>query len=150
MIGPPLVLVGGYIEAQIRQAMPDLPEPPVWLAPVVIVFASVVAAVGQLLGDDSRSDSAGGDREPRDASTADNDSRSTEIVAALETLDVSVPPVPDADEVRTAYRERVIEAHPDQGGEAEKFIEVQKAWETITERQQLSDGDVHGEVTKES
>jgi curved DNA-binding protein CbpA len=58
----------------------------------------------------------------------------------LETLDVEFPPAPSQEEVKAAYRERAVETHPDQGGDAERFIEVQEAWERLPEREELSDG----------
>jgi ferredoxin len=38
----------------------------------------------------------------------------------------------DADEIEQAYRERVKEAHPDQGGSAAEFRRVRDAYETIS------------------
>jgi len=38
----------------------------------------------------------------------------------------------DADEIERAYRERVKQAHPDQGGSAAEFRRVRNAYETLT------------------
>jgi DnaJ-domain-containing protein 1 len=66
-----------------------------------------------------------GPRPPREG--ADGPS----VAEAAETLDVS----PSADEaaVRAAYRDRVKEVHPDQGGDPETFHEVRDAYDTAKE-----------------
>ena len=38
------------------------------------------------------------------------------------------------DEVKRAYRKRALETHPDQGGDANAFLEVQRAYERLVER----------------
>ena len=58
--------------------------------------------------------SAGGGRDP--------------VVAAFAELDVSTDA--DAAEVKSAYRERVKETHPDQGGDEESFRRVREAYAT--------------------
>ncbi|MFB6194011.1 MAG: J domain-containing protein [Halobaculum sp.] len=50
------------------------------------------------------------------------------IRAAFETLGVA--PGADADRVEAAYRDRVKEVHPDQGGSREAFSELQEAYAT--------------------
>ena len=35
------------------------------------------------------------------------------------------------DELKQAYRKRVLETHPDQGGDAERFQEVQRAYDKL-------------------
>lgn len=37
----------------------------------------------------------------------------------------------DQDEVARAYRRRALETHPDQGGDAEEFLQVRHAWEVL-------------------
>ncbi|MDT0157863.1 DnaJ domain-containing protein [Microbacterium sp. ARD32] len=49
--------------------------------------------------------------------------------SAYEVLGVSA--VADDDELRRAYRLRLRETHPDTGGEAALFIQVQRAWEHV-------------------
>ncbi|GAB3698314.1 J domain-containing protein [Halorubrum pallidum] len=50
------------------------------------------------------------------------------VAAAFDELDV--PRDADADEVKRAYRERVKETHPDQGGDEESFRRVREAYAT--------------------
>ncbi|MUW14413.1 DnaJ domain-containing protein [Halorubrum sp. CBA1125] len=54
---------------------------------------------------------------------------SDRIAAAFAELDV--PTDADADEVKRAYRERVKETHPDQGGDEASFRRVQEAYATV-------------------
>jgi curved DNA-binding protein CbpA len=68
----------------------------------------------------------------------------------LETLNVEYPPVPEESEVRARYRSLALESHPDQGGDADRFIEVQKAWEVVTEGEELTDRVQEMEVTQGS
>lgn len=44
--------------------------------------------------------------------------------------ELGLPPDADADEVRAAYRERVKDVHPDQGGDSEAFKRVREAYAT--------------------
>jgi curved DNA-binding protein CbpA len=39
-------------------------------------------------------------------------------------------------EVKRAFQSRALETHPDQGGEAEQFRQVQRAYEKLVERLQ--------------
>lgn len=66
--------------------------------------------------------SAGGDRDP--------------VAAAFAELDVSTDA--DAAEVKSAYRERVKETHPDQGGDEVSFRRVREAYATA--RNHAGDG----------
>jgi len=50
------------------------------------------------------------------------------VAAAFDELDV--PRGADGDEVKRAYRERVKETHPDQGGDEESFRRVREAYAT--------------------
>jgi hypothetical protein len=140
---PPVRWVGERVEARLRRAAPDLPEPPVWAGPV-----GAVGVVGAVIGHVVRSASERATTEPKATeergTTSERDEGgqddAEEIVEALETLDVEFPPAPSQEEVKAAYRERAVETHPDQGGDAERFIEVQEAWERLPEREELSDG----------
>ncbi|MEV8249808.1 DnaJ domain-containing protein [Microbacterium sp. NPDC076768] len=49
--------------------------------------------------------------------------------SAYEILEVD--PTVDDDELRRAYRLRLRQTHPDTGGDAETFVQVQRAWELI-------------------
>lgn len=148
VLGPPVKWVGRRVERQARQAAPDLPEPPWWAVPVVVVGGVVGAVVVEVIG--GREERSARERAtPEAAPTAERGttterdggkSDAEEIVDALETLGVEFPPAPPQEAVRAAYRERAVETHPDQGGDAEAFIEVREAWERLPERQELSDG----------
>ncbi|MFD1569081.1 J domain-containing protein [Halorubrum laminariae] len=69
------------------------------------------------------------------------------VAAAFDELDV--PRDADGDEVKRAYRERVKETHPDQGGDEEAFRRVREAYATA--RNHAGDrGDPGGETSRES
>jgi hypothetical protein len=53
------------------------------------------------------------------------------ISAAFSQL--GLPPSADADEVRAAYRRRVKDVHPDQGGDSESFRRLREAYTTAKE-----------------
>lgn len=55
---------------------------------------------------------------------------------------LGVDPGADDDEVREAYRRRVIETHPDQGGSVEEFKLVRAAYEAIEADERLEPRDV--------
>ncbi len=44
---------------------------------------------------------------------------------------LGVEPTVDADELRRAYRLRLRQTHPDTGGDAALFVQVQRAWELV-------------------
>lgn len=44
---------------------------------------------------------------------------------------LGVDPTADEDELRRAYRLRLRQTHPDTGGDAAEFIQVQRAWELV-------------------
>ena len=46
---------------------------------------------------------------------------------------LGVEPTVDEEALRKAYRLRLRETHPDTGGEASVFIQVQRAWELADE-----------------
>jgi hypothetical protein len=46
---------------------------------------------------------------------------------------LGLPPSADADEVRAAYRQRVKDVHPDQGGDSESFRRLREAYTTARE-----------------
>jgi hypothetical protein len=146
VVGPPVRWVGRRVERRVRRAVPDLPEPPWWVFPVLL-GAAFVSAI--LVEDRNRCDRA----EPsasveRGTTSANGDA--VGVVEALGTLDVEVPPVPSQEDVRAAHRRRALETHPDQGGDAEEFKDVQEAWEAVAEREELSGSQNDGEVTQES
>ena len=60
------------------------------------------------------------------------------VAAAFAELDVD--PDADADEVKRAYRERVKETHPDQGGDEESFQRVREAYATARNHAGDADG----------
>ncbi|ERG92081.1 MAG: DnaJ-class molecular chaperone with C-terminal Zn finger domain protein, partial [Haloquadratum walsbyi J07HQW1] len=43
-----------------------------------------------------------------------------------------ISPPSTQDEIETAYREKARETHPDTGGSKDDFLEVQRAYETLT------------------
>ncbi|WP_435094062.1 J domain-containing protein [Halorubrum sp. N11] len=59
------------------------------------------------------------------------------VAAAFDELDLATDA--DADEVKRAYRERVKETHPDQGGDEESFRRVRDAYATA--RNHVGEGD---------
>ncbi len=63
------------------------------------------------------------------------------VTAAFAELDVATDA--DATEVKSAYRERVKETHPDQGGDEESFRRVREAYATA--RNHAGDGDGRGD-----
>lgn len=149
VIGPPIEFIGRRVERRVQRAMLDLPEPPWWAVPVTVAVAvagTVAAQLGEGRGEPDPDPRRERERaEPEPEATAERGTTSasddTEPVKdALETLEVAPPPVPEQDEVRAAYRRRALEAHPDQGGDAQEFIEVREAWEVVSERKQLSGG----------
>jgi hypothetical protein len=145
VLGPPVEWIGARVEARLRRAAPELPEPPVWAGPVAAVGV-VGAVVARLVRRESASERATTEPEATEerGTTSERDEGgqddAEEIVEALETLDVDFPPAPSQEEVKAAYRERAVETHPDQGGDAERFIEVREAWERLPEREELSNG----------
>ena len=63
--------------------------------------------------------------------------------SAYEVLQV-VPDISD-DELRKAYRLRLRQTHPDTGGDAVLFVQVQRAWELVgTAESRLNDADEAG------
>jgi len=111
-----------------------LPKPPWWLVPVIVSLSAVVTVYAH-----SRNQSEQSEPEPKVAAECGptNDG-GDDLDEALSRIGYQRPPMPDRWEVEEEYRELVIEAHPDQGGDAERFKELQNAWNTIDERQQLS------------
>jgi len=135
VLTPPIRFVGRRVERRVRRAVPVPPEPPWWAVPVLLVVAVAAALVG------SRSERERAEPEPeataeRGTTSASDDGRA--VLEALERLEVAPPPVPEQEDVRAAYRRRALEAHPDQGGDAERFKEVRAAWETVAECEELS------------
>ncbi|WP_418282093.1 ferredoxin Fer [Halorubrum sp. DTA98] len=63
------------------------------------------------------------------------------MVSPFEVLDVDI----DADEatIERAYRERIKEAHPDQGGTVEEFQLIRRAYAELSERDRNGDADPH-------
>lgn len=173
VLGPPVRWVGSRVERRVREQAPDLPEPagvdvaepPPWVYPVGAVLW-VVAVIGAQLLEDDRA----GDQERRRSERAEPSASSEataercadpsdgagdgeeRVLEALETLGVEPPPEPTEEDVKAAYRERTIETHPDQGGDAEDFMAVREAWEMIEEEQDqdLSALSEDGDVTKQA
>jgi ribosome-binding protein aMBF1 (putative translation factor) len=46
---------------------------------------------------------------------------------------LGVEPGASQEDIEAAYRERAKEAHPDTGGSKQEFLEVQEAYETLSE-----------------
>lgn len=138
------------IHAALRRRVEALPEPPMWVAPLVtvlgVLFTVIVTILaGQRQDDQQSSRRAGrGDRVDEDERQRQRDDQrddqggedegNDDLGEALEMLEVEYPPAPDRDEVKAAYREKAVETHPDQGGDARKFIRVRSAWETVRDR----------------
>lgn len=149
VLAPPIRFIGRRLERRVQRA---LPEPPWWLFPVVVsggvLSWLLVEAVDELRSGASRSERAEPSAPPEGPAgpepTAErcpdpSDGEPAEaVVQALEVLEMEVPPEPDEGEVRARYRSLAVETHPDQGGDAEEFIEVKEAWETLREREELS------------
>ncbi|MFC7098054.1 J domain-containing protein [Halobaculum marinum] len=60
----------------------------------------------------------------------------TPVVSAFDTL--GLPSTADEDSVERAYREKVKETHPDQGGSREAFTEVREAYATALDHAESS------------
>lgn len=150
VLTPLVELVGRRVERRVRRALPAPPEPPRWAVPVVVVVAVVGAVAARLVvegdrgGDPHPAGSESERAEPEPEATAErgttsgSDEDAVAVEEALERLEVAPPPMPEPEDVRAAYRRRVLETHPDQGGDAERFIAVREAWETVAEGEELS------------
>lgn len=151
VLGPPVEFVGRLVERRVERAVGQLPEPPIWTVPLLVV-AGVVGAVVL----EERDSDKEGEGNPSGAvgdggafpDPSEGDGRS-EVEEALDVLGVEYPPVPEKSDVKAEYRSLVVEAHPDVGGDAERFKEVRAAWETVADREELSDGPADVEVTRE-
>jgi len=78
-----------------------------------------------------------GRRLPFDVPEVDDDPTATDpVTEAFDALDL--PTTADSDRVESAYRERVKQVHPDQGGDREAFTELQDAYTTAMSH---ADGD---------
>ncbi len=71
-----------------------------------------------------------GQRLPFEVPEIDNrePSAADPVREAFDALDL--PTTADSDRVESAYRERVKQVHPDQGGDREAFTELQEAYTT--------------------
>jgi len=56
----------------------------------------------------------------------------------------------DSDDIKKAHRKLVIQHHPDKGGDAEKFKEVQKAYEILSDERKRSIYDQTGQESNEA
>lgn len=164
VLGPPVGWVGRHVERRVRRrlpplpvpSIPDLPDPPWWFAPVVVGGGTVGAVVAELLSeeidatqDDPDQQRSEPEREEPEAERAHHPASEDDPLAeALGTLDVE-DSNPEREVVRVAYRSLVKETHPDAGGDAERFKEVQAAWEVVQQREQLSTGRQSVEATKQ-
>ncbi|MFC7069211.1 J domain-containing protein [Halobaculum lipolyticum] len=79
----------------------------------------------------------GVDRGPSAAAAA-TPGGATAVVSAFDTL--GLPSTADEDRVERAYREKVKETHPDQGGSREAFAEVREAYATALDHAEESSG----------
>jgi DnaJ-class molecular chaperone len=59
---------------------------------------------------------------------------------------LGVPRNAGADEIKKAYRDQVRTAHPDKGGDAEKFKKIQSAYETLSDDGKRQMYDMTGQV----
>lgn len=168
VLGPPIRWVGRRVERRVQlhvrlverrvaAAVPELPEPPIWFVPVVVAISFVGAVVADRRADPDHERTERERAEPEPEATAERGTTSatdgsedveaaenaeTPVQDALDVLGVERPPTPEKSEVKAAYRSLAVETHPDQGGDAERFMEVREAWETVEDREELSaDGD---------
>lgn len=74
----------------------------------------------------------GSDRDPAAGQGPGDGRASDEPTAAEAYRTLGLEPGADADAVRAAYRDRVRETHPDQGGDEDVFREVTAAYERLT------------------
>lgn len=49
------------------------------------------------------------------------------------------------DQIKKAYRKLALRAHPDKGGDPEKFKEITNAYETLSDKDKREIYDTHGE-----
>ncbi|WP_049897456.1 J domain-containing protein [Nesterenkonia massiliensis] len=63
---------------------------------------------------------------------------------------LQVAPQADAQSLRAAYRRRARQTHPDQGGSAEEFHQVQLAWETLGTPEKRAAYDRSREIPQET
>ena len=58
-----------------------------------------------------------------------------DILGSTDPLDLlGLPPHPTADQLKSAYRKKSMESHPDHGGSAERFHAVHAAYMTLKDR----------------
>ncbi|MFB6071342.1 MAG: ferredoxin Fer [Halobacterium sp.] len=60
---------------------------------------------------------------------------------------LGVDPDADDDDIREAYRRRVVETHPDQGGSLEEFQRVRAAYDAVQAGEELQPSDVDAAAT---
>ena len=65
-----------------------------------------------------------------------DDAVATPVAAAFDRLEL--PPSATSEEVKSAYRERVKEAHPDHGGDSEEFKRLREAYTTARDHLELA------------
>ncbi|MFP9192997.1 J domain-containing protein [Natrialbaceae archaeon A-CW1-1] len=78
-------------------------------------------------------------QEQRGTVTAENEYQKLRLPSAGEAVEATASPyavleiesTAGSDEIRTAYRKRIKEAHPDRGGSETEFKRVQQAYETL-------------------
>lgn len=122
------------VDEQLDEVAEKLPEPPVWLVPVILVVASVVTAWTETQEQNGQPEQEPqAVVEPTTTNGVDDD-----LDEALSQLDYQRPPMPERWEVEEEYRQKAIEAHPDHGGDAEEFKRLYEAWELLAEHEELS------------